>query len=138
MTEIKKKKIAVSKGDFEGAQDAETCLVWAKEFLEKDVTLEEEIAEIEGSVKNEKVWRAGAENNMERDMHNDNLTNLNSYLGWLNLIKDGQERLENEAATEGLVCDSSPLFALCRDYSKRVEGIPDGKNLARNSGDFGA
>ncbi len=94
MEKPNKKQIVVGKDDFETAQDKETCLIWAEEFLKRDVSLSEEIEEIEGGIKNERLWRAGAENNMERDMHNDNLTNLIAYLGWLKALENRQENVE--------------------------------------------
>lgn len=98
MDKAKKEKIVVRQDDFETARDKETCLIWAEEFLKREVSLSEEIEEIEGGIKNEKLWRAGAENNMERDMHNDNLTNLIAYLGWLKVLENTQENVEENTA----------------------------------------
>ncbi len=101
MEKLNKKQIVVGKDDFETAQDKETCLIWAEEFLKRDVSLSEEVEEIEGAIKNERLWRSGAENNMERDMRNDNLTNLNAYLGWLKTLENRQENVEVHTTPRG-------------------------------------
>lgn len=83
---MNKDNIIISEDWFVDACDAETCMIWANDFLNSDRTIEFEIDDIKGTIKNEELVILGCNEKWEAEMHEDNLKDYYAYLEWLKSI----------------------------------------------------
>lgn len=72
----------------------ETVEIWIDKF-EKDlrlIALQAEIADIKGTISNERIWQKGSNTQEQIDMHEQNIADLEAYLEWLESekIKEGK------------------------------------------------
>jgi len=61
----------------------ETLEIWKENFNKKDISVQEEIEEVKGTISNERLWQKGCSLQEEINMHEQNIINLSAYLDWL-------------------------------------------------------
>lgn len=54
-----------------------------EEFKESNISLEDEIDDIRGTIDNERIWQNGSSSQEEIDMHEQNIADYEAYLEWL-------------------------------------------------------
>jgi hypothetical protein len=77
---------------------SDTVLIWYDDFLETEPSLEDlenEIAEVTGTISNNRLWLLGSKTSQEQQSYESNICDLEEYLEILNQMKYHLEKPDN-------------------------------------------
>ncbi len=56
---------------------------WVDEFIKEGKDAKDEIEEVECAISNERLWQKGSRTSEDAEVHEQNIEELEEYLGWL-------------------------------------------------------
>lgn len=62
---------------------SDTVKQWIMEYVSSDISLSDEIEDVEGAIKNEELWLKGSISEEDISLHSSNLKDLKAYHQWL-------------------------------------------------------